>query len=56
MGDEVLIEVAESEEQSDFFDRGGGLPIFDSREFGGVHGYLARAYDHTKIVDFLDVK
>jgi hypothetical protein len=30
--------------------------LADARQFGGVHGYLPRADNHAKIVDFLSIK
>ena len=47
--DKLSVEVCEPEEQTDPLDRGGGLPIFDGREFGWVHAYITLANDHAKI-------
>ena len=45
----LSVEVCESKERTDTFDRRGRLPVLDGREFGGVHAYISLTDDHTKI-------
>jgi hypothetical protein len=52
----MSVEVTESKEQLDFFNRGRGLLLADARQLSRIHGYLPRMDNHTKVVDLLSVK
>ena len=54
--DKLSIEVCEPEERTDTFDRRGGLPVLDGREFGWIHVYISLADDHAKILHGRGVK
>ena len=54
--DKFSIEVCEPEERTDAFDRRGGLPVLDGREFGWIHAYISLTNDHTKILHGWGVK
>ena len=49
VGDEFSVKVCKSKERTDAFDRRGGLPVLDGREFGRVHVYISLTDDHTQI-------
>ena len=47
--DKLAIEVCKSEERTDAFDRGWGLPIFNGGELGWIHVYITLPDDHAEI-------
>ena len=56
IGDKFAIKAHKSEERSDAFDRSGGFPFFNGREFDGVHLDPSLANDHAKEFDARDVE
>ncbi|KIK34821.1 hypothetical protein CY34DRAFT_97224, partial [Suillus luteus UH-Slu-Lm8-n1] len=56
MGNEVMVEVAESKERADFFHRSWYCPITYSRKLGRVHCYLSWSNDHSEIINFLCIE
>ena len=55
-GDELPIEVAESDEGSDCFYIDGACPVSDSIRFGGVHFYGPRRDKEAEVFDLCGVE
>ncbi|KIK32593.1 hypothetical protein CY34DRAFT_101137 [Suillus luteus UH-Slu-Lm8-n1] len=56
MGDEVTVEITETEERTDFFHRSWYCPFAYSRKLGRIHCYLSWFNDHSEVINFLCVK
>ena len=54
--DELLVEVAKSDEGSDCFYRLGGLPLFHGLQFGGIHEYFSICDYQSQVLHFCLIK
>ena len=54
--DKFAIKVRKSKKRANTFDRGGGFPFLNGREFDIIHFNLSLADDHAKEFDVWNIK